>query len=621
MVAQRANQSRHIQEQLAHTVAERVTMPSQHDQVSYLRAQLEHREAQLEQVRAERDSHVIQEEEEETHMKVLSSETKDWKSRVVTETEQVLCQESAQAAHHATELQEAMDKQFQARWRQAEAELQKLCKSNSAQAQALASKLHETQLEHQQLYTAQERQFQFEAQTLKQSQQEEQQASSIAREREFTLHKLRRQAEQQPEILKSQWKMQLSQQASYKAEIHELYTEMLNMREKSEMQASMSAQMCRLGSPSRTVESEPENVLNTASPGRCSSWILPSGMMSTPDRPTTGGLQTPTGAPVQLGPSPVTQQYRIQSSLSTPPAQWGNQDSRDDGEEECELFGDPPHVQGDPTEALLEQDQGMDNQDELQIAIVPSPSSQCASQTGPRCVNGRLAHPEPPREDTPSTACYSSSVTASGGVHLRRSNPPCFGQPPPGIAQVPARQLAPPPPLPPSSCRRSPVEFAETYPRKWAPLRAMPKSQTGGLPDGSNNGRAGSGGDPNNPAGSAPSGSQGPGNNPTGGAPFRGGGPPNGNPPSGSSTPPPPPTPGQSPPQQSGGAGQPGGNPGAPSAPPTLPPVQHPIDPWAALDHQGSHCRNCCFLRTTSSVASWICVKCSKTGTTNRHLP
>ena len=64
----------------------------------------------------------------------------------------------------------------------------------------------------------------------------------------------------------------MSQQASYKAEIHELYTAMLNMREKSEMQAALSAKMCRLEPASLTVESEPENVLNTACPGR-SFWL------------------------------------------------------------------------------------------------------------------------------------------------------------------------------------------------------------------------------------------------------------------------------------------------------------------------------------------------------------
>ena len=53
------------QEQLAHQVAQRSMMPSTTDQISYLRAQLAHRGAQLKQVRAERDNHFIQEKEEE----------------------------------------------------------------------------------------------------------------------------------------------------------------------------------------------------------------------------------------------------------------------------------------------------------------------------------------------------------------------------------------------------------------------------------------------------------------------------------------------------------------------------------------------------------------------------
>ena len=68
-------------------------------------------------------------------MHQLSSEAKDLKSRVVSEEEQVLCRESAEAAHRFTEAQEAVDKQFQARWRQAEGELHDMCKSNSAQVQ------------------------------------------------------------------------------------------------------------------------------------------------------------------------------------------------------------------------------------------------------------------------------------------------------------------------------------------------------------------------------------------------------------------------------------------------------------------------------------------------------
>ena len=180
-VAQRANIGRAQQEQLAHTVAQRAATPSPNDQVSYPHAKLAYREAQLEQVRAERDNHFIQE-EVLAHMRLLSSEAKDWKSRVVTEAEEVLCRESAQAAQYATEAQEAMDQQYQARWRQAEAELRDLCTSNSAQAQSLASKLQETQLEHQELDTAQERQLQLEAQALRQTQFEEQQAAALARE-------------------------------------------------------------------------------------------------------------------------------------------------------------------------------------------------------------------------------------------------------------------------------------------------------------------------------------------------------------------------------------------------------------------------------------------------------
>ena len=177
------------QEQVAQTVAQRSAMPSPSDQVSYLRAQLARREAQLEQVRAEQANHFVQEEEEEVlaTMHLLSSEAKDWKSKVVTEVEEVLCRESAQVAQQATKAQEAMDQHFKARWRQAEADLRDLCQPNSAQAQSLASKLQETNLEHQQLHTAQERQLQLKAQALRQAQIEEQQAAALAREHELAI--------------------------------------------------------------------------------------------------------------------------------------------------------------------------------------------------------------------------------------------------------------------------------------------------------------------------------------------------------------------------------------------------------------------------------------------------
>ena len=174
--------------------------------------------------------------------------------------------------------------------------------------------------------TAQERQLRLEAQALRQAQEQEQQAAIMTHEHELAIQEFRRQAEEQPELHKLLWRRQLSQQSTYKAEIHELYTEMINMREKSEMQSHLSAHMCKMEhtSPSRSLESEPDNVLNTASPSRSSAWILPSKMPTTPDRPTSSGLQSPSGIPVQLGPSPLTQEYCRPSPCCVPPARWVN---------------------------------------------------------------------------------------------------------------------------------------------------------------------------------------------------------------------------------------------------------------------------------------------------------
>ena len=139
-VAHRASMGRSQQEHLAHQVALRSTMPSTNNQVAYLRVQLALRDAQIEQVKAERDSHFVQEKEVLAHMRLLSSEAKDWKSRVVIEAKEVLCRESAHMARQATETQEAMDQHYKAKWQQAEADLTALCKSNSVQVQSFASR-------------------------------------------------------------------------------------------------------------------------------------------------------------------------------------------------------------------------------------------------------------------------------------------------------------------------------------------------------------------------------------------------------------------------------------------------------------------------------------------------
>ena len=321
----------------------------------------------------------------------------------------------------------------------------------------------------------------------------------MTHEYELAIQEFKRQTKEQPELLKLQWRRQLSQQSTYKAEIHELYTEMLNMKEKSEMKSQLSAQTCRLDhtSPSRSVESEPNNVLNTASPGRSSSWILPSEMTSTLDRPTSSGLQSPSGVPVQFGPSPLTQEYRHPSPCCAPPAQWGNHHARESGEEECELFGD---VSLGHEESLPEvPSQHEARQDELDSASIPSvPNSIASNLAGPRCINGQLVRPTPPSDDCPSTACQASTVCAPGGVALGKA-PPGFGSRP-GI--VPSRKIPPPPPPPEPRQHNTSAVNPASYPMQWTPLHTRPKTAGGdGPPDGSGGGGTGSGaGDPSNPS-------------------------------------------------------------------------------------------------------------------------
>ena len=258
------------------------------------------------------------------------------------------------------------------------------------------------------------------------------------------IHELKRQAAEQPDIQKLLWKRQLSQQSTYKAEIHELQTKMLNMKEKSEMQSHLAANMCKIEQsvPSRSVESEPENVLNTLSPGRSARWILPA-ELETPNRPTSSGLQSPVGVPVQLGPSPSTQEYVRQAPCGVPPAQWGDLHARE-GDDGCELFGNMPEA--DDLDLLGEPARNAEQQDESENAeVLPLVHAQQPHISGARCVNGILVRPDHAEEEPPSTACRQSAVNAPGGIALGRG-PPGFGKSP-GL--IPGRQLPPPPPPPP----------------------------------------------------------------------------------------------------------------------------------------------------------------------------
>ena len=159
---------------------------SQGDQTHCLHAQLAHREAQLECIRSERDIHFVQE-EEPAHMRLLSSEAKNWKFRVVSEAEQVLVKECAETTHRATEVQKTLLQTVSSLLETTEAELRDMYESNSTQMQLLAASLLENELEHQQLHTANERRLQLEAQTFRRSQDLEQETLSIAHQREVAI--------------------------------------------------------------------------------------------------------------------------------------------------------------------------------------------------------------------------------------------------------------------------------------------------------------------------------------------------------------------------------------------------------------------------------------------------
>ena len=77
--------------------------------------------------------------------------------------------------------------------------------------------------------------MQLEAQALREAHQYEQQAAQTAQEYQNMIQELRRHSDEQPDLQNLLWRRQLSQQADYRAEIHELHTELLNMKEKSEM--------------------------------------------------------------------------------------------------------------------------------------------------------------------------------------------------------------------------------------------------------------------------------------------------------------------------------------------------------------------------------------------------
>ena len=245
------------------------------------------------------------------------------------------------------------------------------------------------------------------------------------------------------------------------------------------MKAHLAANMCRIEQtvPSRTVDAEPDNTLNTLSPGRSSRWILPH-ELETPNRPTSSGLQSPVGVPVQFGPSPMTREYSATPPAHVPPAQWGEFYGRgsDDG---CELFGAAPEAE--ESDELCQQ-VAAPQPDELHDAHSPIAPLPQVPVIAARCVNGTILRPSNAEEDHPSTACQQSEVRAPGGVQLGRGTP--------GQQQSPGgrrgRDIDPPlpPPPPPPVPHASAAPSAVSYPMQWTPLHTRPKAAGGGGPSG-----------------------------------------------------------------------------------------------------------------------------------------
>ena len=101
LVARQTSQGKVRQERLAQTVAHNAPMPSMNkDQLQHLA----HRDAQLEHVRSERDIHFVQKEELLAQMRLLSSEAKTRKSRVVREAKQTQCKKFAETTYSTTEV-------------------------------------------------------------------------------------------------------------------------------------------------------------------------------------------------------------------------------------------------------------------------------------------------------------------------------------------------------------------------------------------------------------------------------------------------------------------------------------------------------------------------------------
>ena len=196
--------------------------------------------------------------------------------------------------------------------------------------------------------------------------------------------------------------------------------------------------------PSRTVESEPENVLNTLSPGRNSRWILPE-ELETPNRPT--GRQPHLVYNHRLAHRSNWVQVRSHENTVFPLQVIHHQLNGEMSMVEPEMMDVNYLVlyRMVKNQVPVCPKQAVQQQDELNDAHSPFAPPQQEPLLAAPCVNGTLVRPVPSDEESPSTACRQSEVCAPGGVQLGRGVPGVQhspgagsgggGPPPPGGGQ------------------------------------------------------------------------------------------------------------------------------------------------------------------------------------------
>ena len=174
--------------------------------VQALKQQLAEKGAELERVKFQRDVQFEQETEMLSKMRLMASESRDWRARVIHESEELFHYEASQSARVERELETVLQREAIA----------------TRQAQRLA----QLQAVNSHLVQSTEERYSHEAAALEAAQASQRQSHIDANEVKAEVAQLRRRCEEQPEHLRQYWARSVQQETEYKAKIHELQTQL-----------------------------------------------------------------------------------------------------------------------------------------------------------------------------------------------------------------------------------------------------------------------------------------------------------------------------------------------------------------------------------------------------------